>query len=188
MPYCCHKMTSSTGNIFRVTLPLYLHNIHIALLLVNKMCICMADRGWDISDTLVCLLVPGKTYCYHQDPCNNDLVSKLHLFRYSCGQWGFTVTGEFPSHRPVTRSFDVFFIWAWINGWVNNRQAGELRHQRAHYDVTVRKYITRGLFKSSCSHMSRIYIRLGVAFQFIFLDINHTFALPNQSIRSCIRK
>ena len=30
------------------------------------------------------------------------------------------VTGEFPAQRPVTRSFDVFFIWTWMNGWVNN--------------------------------------------------------------------
>ena len=26
---------------------------------------------------------------------------------------------------------------AWINGWVNNRKAGDLRSHRAHYDVTV---------------------------------------------------
>ena len=34
------------------------------------------------------------------------------------------VTGEFPSQRPVTRSFN-FFICAWTNGWVNNRDAGD---------------------------------------------------------------
>ena len=28
-------------------------------------------------------------------------------------------------------------ISAWINGWVNNREAGDLRRRRAHYDVTV---------------------------------------------------
>ena len=28
-------------------------------------------------------------------------------------------------------------IWAWTNGLVNNRNAGELRRHRAHYDVTV---------------------------------------------------
>ena len=28
-------------------------------------------------------------------------------------------------------------ICAWINGWVNNRDAGDLRRHRAHYDVTV---------------------------------------------------
>ena len=28
-------------------------------------------------------------------------------------------------------------IWVWINDWVNNRKAGDLRRYRAHYDVTV---------------------------------------------------
>ena len=30
-------------------------------------------------------------------------------------------------------------ICVWINGWVNNREAGDLRCHRAHYDVTVMK-------------------------------------------------
>ena len=30
-----------------------------------------------------------------------------------------------------------FFICVWINGWVNNREAGDLRRYRAHYDVIV---------------------------------------------------
>ena len=29
------------------------------------------------------------------------------------------------------------FICVWINGWVSNREAGDLRRYRAHYDVTV---------------------------------------------------
>ena len=28
-------------------------------------------------------------------------------------------------------------IWAWINGWVNNREAGDSRRHRGHYDVNV---------------------------------------------------
>ena len=28
-------------------------------------------------------------------------------------------------------------ICVWINNWVNNREAGDLRHYRAHYDVIV---------------------------------------------------
>ena len=28
-------------------------------------------------------------------------------------------------------------ICTWINDWVNNREAGDLRHRRAHYDVIV---------------------------------------------------
>ena len=49
------------------------------------------------------------------------------------------VPGEFPAQRPVTRSFDVFFDLRLINGWVNNRKAGDLRRYRAHYDVMVMK-------------------------------------------------
>ena len=28
-------------------------------------------------------------------------------------------------------------IYAWINDWVNNREAGDLRRHRGHYDVTL---------------------------------------------------
>ena len=52
--------------------------------------------------------------------------------------------GEFTGHRwiPLTKASDAelwcfSLIWAWINGWVNNREAGDLRRQCAHYDVTV---------------------------------------------------
>ena len=48
------------------------------------------------------------------------------------------VTGKSHAQRPVTRSFDVFFlICAWINGWINNRETGDLRRHRVHYDVIV---------------------------------------------------
>ena len=46
-------------------------------------------------------------------------------------------TGEFPTQRPVTQSFDVFLICAWINGWVNNREIVDLRRHRAHNDVII---------------------------------------------------
>ena len=52
-----------------------------------------------------------------------------------CGE--FTSPGEIPAQRPVTRSFDVFLICARINDWVNNREAGDLRRHRGHYDVIV---------------------------------------------------
>ena len=47
------------------------------------------------------------------------------------------VTGGFPSQRPMTRSFDVFFDLR-LNKRLNiNRYAGELRRHLALYDVTV---------------------------------------------------
>ena len=38
---------------------------------------------------------------------------------------------------PVTRSFDVFFDLRLKNSWVNTREAGDLRHYRANYDIIV---------------------------------------------------
>ena len=47
------------------------------------------------------------------------------------------VPGEFPTQRPVTRSFDVYFDLRPNKRWVNNREVGDLRRNRAHYDVIV---------------------------------------------------
>ena len=47
------------------------------------------------------------------------------------------VSGEFPAQTPVTRSFVISLICPWIKGWVSNRETGDLRRHRAHYDVIV---------------------------------------------------
>ena len=48
--------------------------------------------------------------------------------------------GEFTSHWwiPLTKASDTE-LWSapWINGWVNNGEAGDLRRYHAHYDVIV---------------------------------------------------
>ena len=57
--------------------------------------------------------------CYFHD----DVIKWKHFPRY----WPFVrgihrFTDRFPSQRPVTLSFDVFFLFcAWTNGWANNR-------------------------------------------------------------------
>ena len=44
---------------------------------------------------------------------------------------------NFP-HKGQWRGALMFsLIYAWINDWVNNREAGDLRRQNGHYDVTV---------------------------------------------------
>ena len=56
--------------------------------------------------------------------------------------------GELTGDRwiPHTKASDgalVFsLICAWINAWVNNREAGDFRRHRAHYDATVMIYKT----------------------------------------------
>ena len=55
------------------------------------------------------------------------------------------LSGEFTGHRwiPLTKASVAdlwcFFIWAWINAWVNIREAGDLRRHHARHDVTVMK-------------------------------------------------
>ena len=41
-------------------------------------------------------------------------------------------------HKGLWRGALVFpLVCAWIIGWVNNREAGDLKHHHTHYDVTV---------------------------------------------------
>ena len=47
------------------------------------------------------------------------------------------VPGEFPEQMPVTRSFEVFFDMHPNKMWATNGEAGDLRRNRAHYDVTI---------------------------------------------------
>ena len=44
-----------------------------------------------------------------------------------------------PAERPVTRPGALMFslICAWMDDWVNNREAGDLGRHRAHYDVII---------------------------------------------------
>ena len=66
-----------------------------------------------------------------------DVIQWKHFPRY----WPF-VQGihRWPvnsPHKGQWRGALMVSLIAWINGWVNNREAGDLRRQRAHYDVIV---------------------------------------------------
>ena len=77
---------------------------------------------------------------YAPGVCNihYDVTKWKHLPRY----WPF-VRGLHRSpvnspHKGQLREALIFsLICVWINGWVNNREAGDLRRYRAHYDVSV---------------------------------------------------
>ena len=69
--------------------------------------------------------------------------------------------GEFTGHRWIhrTKASDAelwCFLWStpWIKGWVNNREAGDLRRYRAHYDVIVMRVLILWdiLHMSICVH------------------------------------
>ena len=67
--------------------------------------------------------------------------SNGNVFRVAGALWGeFTGTGGFP-HKGRWRGALMFsLICAWTNGWANDRDAGDLRRHRAHYDVTVMSF------------------------------------------------
>ena len=44
--------------------------------------------------------------------------------------------GEFPHEGQWRGALMFYLICIWINGWVNNREAGDLRRHHAHYDIT----------------------------------------------------
>ena len=67
-------------------------------------------------------------------------------------------TGEFPSQRPVTRRFNVCFLSSAPEYTVNNREAGDLRRHRAHYDVIVMTCSPTAL----SSHKTRGHVTLVV--------------------------
>ena len=66
-------------------------------------------------------------------------LSNGNIFRVTghlCGK--FSGPRWIPPHKGQWRGALMFsLICVWINGWVNNLEAGDLRRCRAHYDVTV---------------------------------------------------
>ena len=79
------------------------------------------------------LTIPCRIWSYMMTSSNGN------IFRVTgplCGE--FTGPGEFPIHKGQWRGALIFsLICVWINGWVNNREAGDLRRYRGHYDVNV---------------------------------------------------
>ena len=74
---------------------------------------------------------------------HDDVIKWKHFPRY----WPF-VRGIHRSpvnspHKGQWRGALIFcLICFWVNGWVNNREAGVLRRYRAHYDVTLMGWFT----------------------------------------------
>ena len=65
---------------------------------------------------------------------HDDVIKWKHFLWY----WPFVQGIHRSPHKVQWRAALMFsLICAWINGWVNNHEAGDLRHHRAHYDVTV---------------------------------------------------
>ena len=78
--------------------------------------------------------------------CHDDVIKWKHFPRYWPFMRGIHRSPVNSPHKGQWRGVLMFsLICAWMNGWVNNREAGDLRRHRAHYNATV---------MSLTSHMS----------------------------------
>ena len=57
--------------------------------------------------------------------------SNGNIFRVTCH-----LCGEFTGHQ-WRGALMFYLIYTWINGWVNNREAGDLRRYRGYYGASV---------------------------------------------------
>ena len=96
-------------------------------------------------------------YLSFKCPGVTETTSRCHIYlsMLLCGQWPFVRYWPFvwgihrspvTSQRPVTLwcgALMISFICARINGSVNNREAGDLRRHRVHYDVIVMNWLSQ---------------------------------------------
>ena len=105
---------------------------------------CVKSHSWPFARAIhrsaVVPLTKGQSFGQrvHTLPWHDDVIKWKHFPRY----WPF-VRGI---HRSPVNTlpkgqwrgpFRFSLICAWINGWVNNREAGDLRRHRTDYDVIV---------------------------------------------------
>ena len=71
-------------------------------------------------------------------PSHDDVIKWKHFPRYWPFVRGIHRSPVISPHKGQWRGALMFsLICAWINGWVNNREAGDLRRYHAHYGVIV---------------------------------------------------
>ena len=133
-------MISSNGNSFRITGPLWRESTGHWWITLKKACdVELWCFLWStVEETVAMPVIWG-----HRAHFDVTVMVWTCMMSSSNGNI-FCVTGllcgEFTSHRwiPLTKASDAELrCLLWINGWVNNYEAGDLRCHRTHYDVTV---------------------------------------------------
>ena len=114
----------------------------------------LTDRSKSVHSIQFNLTVWGPGHSRETRSTHDDITKWRHFPRY----WPF-VRGIHRSpvnspHKGQWRGASMLsLICVWING-VNNREAGDLRRYRAHYDVTVMIWISLQLCKIDTSSSS----------------------------------
>ena len=100
------------------------------------------------------LVTHGRWYAVFS---HDDVIKWKHFPRYWLFVRGIHRSPVNSPHKGQWRGALVFpLICARINGWVNNGDAGDLRHHRAHYDVIKSSGILRIMWTRHTQHSALI--------------------------------
>ena len=103
---------------------------------------------WSLKVKILC-----PEYAWRNQPTNRlllcycaihgDVIKWKHFPRYWPLAWGIHRSPVNSPHKRLWRGALMFSLFcSWINGWVNNREASDLRRHRAHYDIIVMTRVT----------------------------------------------
>ena len=97
---------------------------------------------------------------YHADSTSPYGVSHDDVIKWKNNYWPFVLgIHRSPVNSPHKGQWHGALMFSlirdWINGWVNNREAGDLRRHRAHYDVTVMKLPHLDCISIACSGQTK---------------------------------
>ena len=106
--------------------------------------------------TVLLFLVLYQLYCsqwthkfYLPRIIHDDVIKWKHFPRHCPFLRGFIRSLLNSLHKGQWRGAFMFsLICVWINGWENNREAGDLKRYRAHYDVIVMRFVLPALGQS----------------------------------------
>ena len=83
---------------------------------------------------------------------HDDVINWEHFPRYwPFARWIHRSPVNSPHKSQWRGALMLSLICTWINGWVNNREVGDLRRHRAHFDVTVMMIL---------SHQKRLWSKM----------------------------
>ena len=113
------------------------HMYYSAIFHSSTMMIKQPTVKVNYNQLVLSIIITCNDICAAYSEHHDDVIKWKHFPRYWPFVWGI--------HRPRVnsphkgqwcRALMFSLICTWINGWVNNREAGDLRCNRAHYDAT----------------------------------------------------
>ena len=133
-------------------------------------------------------IMPGGRYLQEAFACfkSGVIITRSRTIRYWIVQHdGVIKWKHFPRYWPFMRGIHrspvnaahkgqwrgaliLSLIYVWINGWLNNLEAGDLRRHHAHYNVTVMKAVFKVEHNlhfelTKTCHIATSYVRYGVS-------------------------